>query len=67
MGGGEFSADPLGGVLSPASAVRPPEQRPSATETETKARRRPAPRKDEAEDSLPAPDDNPEHQLDDLA
>jgi len=67
MAGGEFSTDALGGVLAPASAVRPPQQRPPAADAESKGRRRPAPREDASEDSLPAPDENPAHQLDDLA
>jgi hypothetical protein len=67
MASGEFSTDPVGGVLAPASDIRAPEQRPPATDSERKARRRSAPREDESENSLSAPEDKPAHQFDDLA
>jgi hypothetical protein len=67
MGSGEFSTDPVGGVLAPASDIRSPEQRPPATDTESKGRRRSTHREDESETSLGAPDDRPAHKFDDLA
>jgi len=67
MTSGDFSSSLGSEALTPASAVRGPEQHPPATEADCKARRRPARPDENPEDALTPPDDWPAHEIDDLA
>jgi hypothetical protein len=62
----ELSADGVGDILAPASAVRAPEQRPPAAETDRKKRHR-SNLQEEGEDVAGTAEDGPVHQVDDLA